>query len=703
VTAARLTLIILSFCIILAVTIQPSIADTEKLSRSVHRYLSTSDQTPAKIWIYFTDHGESGSAELRDWLSHLHLSERVLERRSLRSHAIRPDVHDLSVNADYVDAVRAIGCEVRHESRYFNAVSAWATPRQIRAIVKMPFVGRVDKVRTGTRKARPLLPKAIEELQRSSAGTGDIDYGLSGAQHDMINTKPLHTEGYTGKGVRVAVLDTGFFRDHPGLAHLNVIDEWDFVDNDGVTADQPGDPEGGMFHGTWSIGILAAYWPGFTMGVAWDAEYILAKTERVEVEIQSEEDDYIAALEWADGLGADIVNSSLGYFYWYDQEDMDGDTALITRAVDIAASRGILVVTASGNENTTSWGTIIAPADADSAVAVGAVDVSGGILNYSSRGPTADGRIKPDVVAQGRLVATLHWQSPPTVTGGSGTSAATPLVAGAATLVLQKNPDWSPIEVRDALRATASQAETPNNTYGWGIIDAYAAANHSGRISVAVDIRPGSCDSPFNPRSQGVLPALLHGSNELDVRSVDVATLRLAGTPALRAKVVDMAGDGECSQSPDGQADLLLKFDSSEIARSMVLDKTGKTARLVLTGGLNDGTAIEGEATVRIVGNQGGPARSETTRAVLSTGVREPFPNPFNPTTRITYDLAQSTRVELLVYNVRGELVATLVDGHRPPGTHTIVWDASGQASGAYFLRLNVNGFEQTRKVLLVK
>jgi hypothetical protein len=546
--------------------------------------------------------------------------------------------------------------------------------------------------------------RIIKTLNRTTHLDGTIDYGLSDAQHELINTKPLHAEGFSGQGVRIAVFDTGFFRAHPALPHLNVIAEWDFINDDGVTSDEVNDVEGQMTHGTLSLGILASYWPGTTMGVAWDAEYILAKTERAAQEIQSEEDDYIAALEWADGLGADIVSSSLGYFYWYSQDDMDGNTALITQAVDIAASRGVLVVTAAGNEGTTSWGTIIAPADADSAIAVGAVDVSGVLKEFSSRGPTADGRIKPDVVAQGELVATLGWQEPPSPAAGSGTSAATPLVSGAAALILQKHSGWTPIQVRDAFRATASQTDSPNNDYGWGVINAHAAANYSAGITVSVDVRPGSCDNPFNPRSRGVLPVLLLGNDVFDVSAVDIESVRLSGGAVLRGNVIDMAGAGECSSSaPDGYDDLLVKFDSGNVATSGMPLKKGSTVALRLTGKLYDGTPIDGEATVRIVGNQDDLELAGNTRVDVPTALGSAVPNPFNPVTRISYSIARSAYVEIAVYDVRGQLVATLADANRPAGAHTVIWDASRQSSGVYFCRMLTGDVEATRKLLLLK
>jgi len=694
---------IISLCVLAALPVRAGEARSASPSAPLEARAKAGSPAPVRVWVYFTDHGESSGADLRDMLSRAQIPERALSRRARRTSRPRADVHDLPVNELYVRGVRGAGADIRHRSRYLNAVSAWVAADRLHALAGLPYVRHVVRVRTGRCDARE-INKELPEGPSNVCGPEEIDYGLSDAQHEMINTKPLHAAGYTGRGVRIAVLDTGFFLSHDALAHLDVVAEWDFINDDGITADEPEDVEGQMWHGTQSLGIIASNWPGSVMGTAWDAEFVLAKTERLLEELQIEEDDFVAALEWADELGVDVVSSSLGYYYWYDYEDMDGNTAVTTIAADIAVSRGIVVVTSAGNEGGFPWPTLNAPADADSVITVGAVELSGTIIASSSRGPTYDGRIKPDVVAQGRLVATLNWQYASGPAAAAGTSASAPLVAGAAALLLQKHPCWSPMQVRDALRETASQADTPNNNYGWGIIDAFAAAQYAPTMSVDVDIRPGSCQNPFNPKSRGVLPVLVLGSAELDVRDVDVATLRLSGAAALRAKVIDMAGAGGCeSQSPDGFADLLVKFDSEAIAAAVTRATKGGDVMLELTGELHNGTHIAGEDGVRIVGKDGRPALTGNAEADVVTGLGPAIPNPFNPTTRIAYAVAQQSHVELKIYDARGRLVATLVDGTRPAGKHEVAWNAAAQASGVYFCRLRAGVINETRRLVLLK
>jgi subtilisin family serine protease len=195
----------------------------------------------------------------------------------------------------------------------------------------------------------------------------------------------------------------------------------------------------------------------------------------VDDEIEVEEDYWVAAVEFADSLGADVVSSSLGYYYWYTYEDMDGNTAVVTIAADMAAARGIVVVNSMGNEGDDPWLYMIAPADGDSVLSVGAVTSEEERTSFSSVGPTYDGRIKPDVMAMGQ--STYIATSGDTASYGyaSGTSFSCPLTAGAVGLLIEGHSDWSPTQVIDALRETGTQSDSPDTLMGWGIVQAYDA------------------------------------------------------------------------------------------------------------------------------------------------------------------------------------------------------------------------------------
>ena len=443
---------------------------------------------------------------------------------------------DLPVSQRYIERLREMGAAVRFSSRWLNAVSARVSPEVQRRVQAADFVVATRLVQRWQRPSPPpSLPLASPKLRQSR-------YGLSLEPLAQIAVPPLHDQGLTGAGVRVAVLDNGFhYADHEAFAAIRVVAQRDFVNGDEIVsdeADQPitGDEMSGSqnLHGARVLSLLAGYHPDHFIGVAPDAEYILAKTELDDnmPEMPTEEDRWIAGLEWADSLGAQVVNSSLGYNRWddgtgYSPADLDGETALTSTAAALAVRRGIVVVVAAGNEANQDWHYITVPADADGAIAVGAVDVPGSgeraplIASFSSRGPTADGRIKPDVVAPGNGVVTADPRRGGYVRGG-GTSFAAPLVSGVCALLLQKNPTWGPDQVLEALRSTALDlgAAGPDTVYGWGQINALAA---SGLDEVPPEDR---LLAPFpNPARDGVVhfPVQLAERGRVELRVFDVA------------------------------------------------------------------------------------------------------------------------------------------------------------------------------------
>jgi subtilisin family serine protease len=281
------------------------------------------------------------------------------------------------------------------------------------------------------------------------------------------------------------MLDTGFKNfTHQALDHLDIQATWDFVNDDPNVFDEDGQMGIGN-HGTQTLGTIGGFYPGELIGPAYGASYILGKTENTEWERHIEEDHWVAGAEWADTLGADIISSSLGYRYEfthgeenYTSEDMDGETAIVTQGANIAASRGILIVNSAGNEGPALPGenTIIAPADSPNVLAAGAVLPSGLRVDFSSVGPTADGRIKPDVMAQGYYVYTVEIGGQSIYDSVDGTSFACPLVAGVSALILEINPTWTNYDIMKAIKSTADNFSSPDNEYGYGIVDAYGAA-----------------------------------------------------------------------------------------------------------------------------------------------------------------------------------------------------------------------------------
>jgi hypothetical protein len=283
----------------------------------------------------------------------------------------------------------------------------------------------------------------------------------------------------SGKGILITILDTGFWLHHPAFDYIlnsgRLIATHDFINNDDNVEDQNDQQRG---HGTAVWSAVGGFVSDTLVGCAYGAQFALAKTEIVSQEIQIEEDNWVAGVEWADSIGADVVSSSLGYNDWYTYKDMDGKTAKCTIAADLAVSKGIVVVNAAGNERNCSfppcWNYVIAPADGDSVIAVGAVDLQGNIASFSSMGPTYDGSIKPDVDACG--VSTYCASAYGGYTRASGTSLSTPLVAGVCALFLEIHPQWKPYDVINALHSTSSQADHPDTLMGYGIVNAAKAS-----------------------------------------------------------------------------------------------------------------------------------------------------------------------------------------------------------------------------------
>lgn len=455
---------------------------TQRLQVRLGAKAMTEETVP--VWVYFTDRGvaKSGlSAALDQAERNLH--PRAAKRRAkvMEPGGSLVDERDLPVAAAYIDAVTGAGADHREVSRWFNAASFNATAEQIEAIARLPFVGKVDAVAQGIRRSDPPgdadPAESLTGLTDKSV-TSIYDYGSSLTQAQLANVPAAHDAGWTGSGVLVGFLDSGFRTTHDAFTHLDVVATYDFVNDDTIVDNEPEDPVDAYKHGSMALSDFAAFSEGNLVSPAFNASVILAKTEDVGDEQPIEEDYWVAGLEWIESLGADLASSSLGYYYWYTYEDLDGDTAVTTRAADMAAGLGMLVITSAGNERSSEWGWVTAPADGDSVVAVGATYNNGYVAYFSSPGPTYDGRIKPDVMAMGRSVAMIKPDDDLAYTTWSGTSFACPITSGVAALLLERHPYLTPMQIRDALRETADKADSPDNDYGWGMINAVAALDY---------------------------------------------------------------------------------------------------------------------------------------------------------------------------------------------------------------------------------
>ncbi len=407
------------------------------------------------------------------------LSPRALARRVRRAPASLGDLLDRPLAAADVAALEAAGLAPRQRSRWLRAVSGTVTSAALARVAAMPQVVQVRPVLqwrrtvsidqaggagTGVEREMTPLPGAPQPLAQ-----------LTASQNASLDIDDLQARGYHGEGMVIAMLDTGATTHHPALAAADVLATYDFIHHDPVIDNESGqDLSTQRNHGTSTWSVIAGYQPGVFEGGAYRASFALGKTEDIATETPVEEDNWVAGIEWADSLGADVLSSSLGYNTFddgsgYTRADLDGDTALATRAADMAVARGLVVVSAMGNAGASAWQKMLVPADGDSVFSIGAVDSLGALAAFSSRGPTADGRVKPDFVARGINVVTVN----PVDTLGygylSGTSLATPLVASLCALLLQAHPDWTPMQLREALRASADRAASPDTLYGWGV------------------------------------------------------------------------------------------------------------------------------------------------------------------------------------------------------------------------------------------
>jgi subtilisin family serine protease len=440
-----------------------------------------------KVWVFFIDKGIMGNDEIElmveDAVSRIP-EETLSRRKKATGNEKFSGFFDLEVSGEYVRGIISTGALHRTTSRWLNAISVLATAREIEEIALLPFVHSIKPV---AGFVRPELPPEMEALDegpyRPLERVFQHDYGNSFTQAMQIVVPPLHDLGYTGNGILIGVLDTGFRKDHIALSGLDIVAEHDFVFDDDDTQYDPSNPDDySDFHGTGVVSIMAGNVEGEIIGPAFGASFLLGKTEDIRSETPIEEDYWVEGIEWMETQGALIVSSSLGYTTFdggtgYLFSDLDGNTAVTTVAADFAASLGVLVVNAAGNSRNDDWGRIITPSDGDSVVAVGAVDRQGSLASFSSPGPTYDGRIKPDVCAMG--VSNYFALNVDTVSysNGNGTSFATPLVAGASALLLEANPSWTAIDVVRKLKGTASQSGSPDNDYGWGIINTLRAAD----------------------------------------------------------------------------------------------------------------------------------------------------------------------------------------------------------------------------------
>ena len=592
-------------------------------------------------------------------------------------------------SAEALRAVQDSGARIVRVSRWLSAVSVEADAAARATLAARFGESSLAPVRTWAAERPGPAPFEPEPLRRRLPGEA-YDYGPARAQLAQIGIDRLHAAGLTGAGITVLVVDTGYRLDHPALASAEVVATWDFVNGDADPGNDPDEPLSQDRHGTGVASVITSNVPGSMVGVAPDARLLLAKTEVVLTETRVEEDNFVAALEWGEALGADVMNASLGYRVFvnepdgfaYDDADLDGDTAVTTRAVDDLVALGVVAVTSAGNAGPEPR-TLLTPADSDSGLAIAAVDSNGVVATFSSRGPTADGRIKPDLAARGVLVQWADTLVPGDYARVSGTSLASPLVAGSAALLLQAHPTWTPGEVATALRATASQAAAPDTVLGWGLVDVHAAV---------FDVQ-----APVTP-----LPFALQSPGEAD--TVIGPDVRFTWSPARDLQTPEQVVHRiEVSSAEDGTGPVATYEVGPDTTRTVEVPVFGTVWWGVVArdpDGNERATTRRRLEVVRPTGLEGWPARN-------AFRLEGPWPNPSSGRSVVRVVLGRPATIESVeVFDVSGRHVRTLRRASaRSAGEWLVEWDgldATGRAtaSGRYLMRAVVLDPAGARTVL---
>jgi hypothetical protein len=400
------------------------------------------------------------------------LSLKAIARR-IKAGITVPDYSDIPVYPGYLSQISSAGFVLHCTSKWMNtALYKTISKADIKPILGLPFVSDVKIVKVPGMKGM-----FNDKLDFSTVQDVLPPYNLP---ITMVNGYPLHDSGFDGKNILIAILDGGFLN----ADHISSIDElrrrngirttYDFVNNNNFVFNASA-------HGTAVLSVLAGNIPGSIEGTAPGADYLLLKTEDVFSEFPSEEDFWAAGAEFADSAGADIISSSLGYYNFddpalnYKKTDLDGKTAFVTKVAEVAASKGILVVNSAGNERNNIWKSIIFPSDGYSVISVGAVDGNNNISIFSSAGPSADGRIKPDNVTMGVSVPVQTANS--TVDRSNGTSFSCPVLSGMAACLMQAFPRALNMDIINVLHSSADRYSSPDSLYGYGIPDMTAALN----------------------------------------------------------------------------------------------------------------------------------------------------------------------------------------------------------------------------------
>ncbi len=637
-----------------------------------HQIENSSPNSKILIWVMFKDKGPNSEQYFS--FPESVVSEKSVQRRSkvLSSNKLI-SITDLPVYPNYIEQLQSKGIELKHKSKWFNGISGYASLSTIISISSLPFVRELDLVEKYSKSKKNIETEEFVDASHfrlQTEATHTYNYGSSFTQMNQVNIPAVHDLGYKGQGVTICVMDAGFSNlTHEAFSSMNIIAKWDFVGND---------PDvGGHSHGTNTLSTIGGFKQGQLVSPAFASNYILARTEDDPgSETPIEEDNWIAALEWADSIGVDVTSTSLGYLTFdppyqsYTWQNMDGNTARITIAADLAVGLGIAVVNSAGNSGYhPTQNTLNAPADGDSVFTIGAVGSNGIRSSFSSVGNTFDGRVKPDFMAMGSGVYAASSVGGSSYTNVNGTSFSCPIAAGVVAVLLSFNPSLTPMQIREILRNTSSNSLNPDREYGWGIIDALAAINYALPVELI----------SFN--------ASLSGSN-VNLSWITATELNSYGFSIERAR--------------ENSSFLQIGFVNASGNSASI--KTYKFVDELLTSGkyyyrlkqIDMDGKFEYSPEVEITINNPG-----------QFSVSQNYPNPFNPSTKVKYSIPFDSHIKMNLFDVLGNKVGEIFEGDIEAGYHEITISASAfskpLSSGVYFLKLETQGFQKSIKLTLAK
>ncbi len=647
-------------------------------------------QSSAKYFIYFTDKGTERTNQLSknstEYIQAVNsLSERSIKRRIKSMGSNYVTYGDIPVSENYVSKIKNSGAKIIWKLKWFNAVSAILTSKQLKEISKYDFVEKIEKVKKLKHKKEKTEEAKLEKVNHTDNVKYQFNYGPSLTQYELSDIPIIHDAGFSGKGVLIGMLDAGFaWKTHTALQNRNVLAERDFVYGGSDTDD------GDASHGTATFSLIGGFDEGNIVAPAFNADYVLAKTEDIRSETHLEEDNYAAALEWMDSIGVDITTTSLGYNTFDDGEgdytyaDMDGKTTIVTQASELAFSRGILTVNSAGNEGSNSWKYITAPSDGFNTICVGSVTSNRVLSSFSSVGPSYDGRIKPEIVAQGS--SCYHAKVSKNGYGyGSGTSFSCPISAGISAQLLSAYPYLSNKQMRSIIIEACDSTENPNNQYGYGLLSAKRALEFP---NIKLPNKSAGEQAPLINR-------LFIDSNGIEKDSVFLLYTIKSQVGSSRQKMINNGNDIYSAPYYGAIGDTI-NFWFEYLTSSSALIRSPLVGSYSVINGKTDVT----------LGTNGGRVNPNPIPDNFELG--QNYPNPFNPLTQFVLSVPKASFITVNIYNVLGEKVKTLASKKFTAGNHKFSWNGSNNfggkvASGVYIYTAISKSNFQSKKLVYLK